>query len=58
MLTGSYNVVDIMVDRNLPICGTWTMCSTTIGGGPFSYKLPPKLAISRNMAGIRIITQP
>ena len=33
------------------------MCSTAIGGGPFSYKLPPKLAISRNMAGICIITQ-
>ena len=33
------------------------ICSTAIGGGPFSYKLPPKLAISRNMAGICIITQ-
>ena len=28
-----------------------------IGGGPFSHKLPPKLAISRNMAGIGISTQ-
>ena len=33
------------------------ICSTAIEGGPFSYKLPPELAISRNMAGICIITQ-
>ena len=25
MLSGSYNVVDVMVDRNLPTRGTWTM---------------------------------
>ena len=36
---------------------TSSMCSTAIEGGPFSYKLPPELAISRNMAGICIITQ-
>ena len=34
-----------------------SICSTAVGGGPFSYELPPKLAISRNMAGICIITQ-
>ena len=46
--------------------GTWIapmqemknlLCSTAIEGGPFSYKLPPELAISHNMAGICIITQ-
>ena len=37
--------------------GLWYICSTAIEGGPFSYKLPPELAISRNMAGICIITQ-
>ena len=35
----------------------YTYVARAIGGGPFSYKLPPKLAISRNMAGIGIITQ-
>ena len=24
MLSGSYNVVDVMIQRNLPSCGTWT----------------------------------
>ena len=33
------------------------MCSTAIGGGPFSINLPPKLAVSHNMAGIYGITQ-
>ena len=33
------------------------ICSTAIEGGPFSYKLPPELAISCNMVGICIITQ-
>ena len=28
------------------------ICSTAMEGGPFSGNLPPKLAISRNMAGI------
>ena len=38
-------------------CWGACMCSTAVGGGPFSYKLPPKLAISHNMAGICIMTQ-
>ena len=32
-------------------------CSEAIGGGPFSVKLPPKLAVSHNMAGILDSTQ-
>ena len=33
------------------------MCGTAIGGCPFSFNFPPKLAVSRNMAGIPCSTQ-
>ena len=34
-----------------------SICSTAMEGGPFSGNLLPKLAISRNMAGILCDTQ-
>ena len=62
-------VIDICSYNHYPVIEKETAGSTCdnfindvyvarqIGGGPFSYKLPPKLAISRNMAGIGTSTQ-
>ena len=55
VIYGTYQLILLCHEDMAPLGGG--QCSTAIGGGPFSLNLPPKLAVSRNMAGISCSTQ-